>query len=245
MSKLGPYASYDKETGFHPHPLHDNINYVGSFERLNVDVNGIIHVGLWDFVEHYCYSKLVGNKVIGVEANKFVFDTMSKPISDKCGYLSFNECVYSEDGLEKEFFLANDCSTLNPVAYSDHLSRKLSGGNYVKVVTKKLSTLIEENDIDMNQYDFLNIEAEGAELDILKGFENDLKYINVIDLETSYDDRNNTGASHDAIVKWLSDRNFTLAEMSDSYNYERWGDSVFVRNDRDLAPFDKTKYLLK
>ena len=50
MSKLGPYASYDKETGFHPHPLHDNINYVGSFERLNVDVKGIIHVGfgtLW------------------------------------------------------------------------------------------------------------------------------------------------------------------------------------------------------
>ena len=46
MSKLGPYASYDKETGFHPHPLHDNINYVGSFERLNVDVKGLslIHI---------------------------------------------------------------------------------------------------------------------------------------------------------------------------------------------------------
>jgi hypothetical protein len=64
-------------------------------------------------------------------------------------------------------------------------------------------------------------------------------------LETSYDDRNNTGAFHDAIVEWLEQRNFSLAEMSDSYNYERWGDSVFVRNDRDLAPFDKTKYLLK
>ena len=51
MSKLGPYASYDKETGFHPHPLHDNINYVGSFERLNVDVKGVIHVGMYDFVE--------------------------------------------------------------------------------------------------------------------------------------------------------------------------------------------------
>ena len=94
MSKLGPYASYDKETGYHPHPLHDNINNVGSVERLNVDVKGIIHVGLWDFVEHYCYSKLVGDKVIGVEANEFVFDTMSKPVADRCGYLSFNECVY-------------------------------------------------------------------------------------------------------------------------------------------------------
>ena len=233
MSKLGPYASYDAETGYATWD-HPTAVYVGIFERLNVNINGIIHVGMWDFVEHDCYTKLVGTNVIGVEANKFVYETMSKPVADRCGYKSFNECVYSEDGLEKDFYLANHCSSLSP-----------TGGQSVKVTTKRLSTIIEENDIDMNQYDFLNIDAEGAELDILKGFENDLKYINVIDLETSYDDRNNTGASHDAIVEWLSDRNFTLAEMSDSYNYERWGDSVFVRNDRDLAPFDKTKYLLK
>ena len=234
MSKLGPYASYDKETGSHPHPLHDNINYVGIFERLNVNINGIIHVGMWDFVEHDCYTKLVGTNVIGVEANKFVYETMSKPVADRCGYKSFNEVVFSEDGLEKQFYLADDCSSLSPI-----------GGRSVNVKTKRLSTIIEENNIDMNQYDFLNIDAEGAELEILKGFESYLKYINVIDLETSYDDRSNTGASHDVIVDWLRDRNFTLAEMSDSYQYERWGDSVFVRNDRDLPPFDKTKYLLK
>ena len=245
MSKLGPYASYDRETGFHPHPLQENINYVGRFERLNVDVKGVIHVGMYDFVEHYCYTKLVGDKVIGVEANKFVYDTMSKPIADRCGYLSFNECVYSEDGIEKQFFLANDCSTLNPVAYSNHLSMKLRGGSYVDVTTKKLSTLIEENNIDMNQYDFLNIDAEGAELEILKGFEDNLKYINMIFLETSLDDRNNTGASHDVIVEWLKERNFSLAEMSDSYQDERWGDSIFLRNDRELEPFNKEKYLLK
>ena len=82
MSKLGPYASYDKETGFHPHPLHDNINYVGSFERLNVDVKGSFMLDFVGFCRAYCYSKLVGDKVIGVEANEFVFDTMSKPVAD-------------------------------------------------------------------------------------------------------------------------------------------------------------------
>ena len=56
--------------------------------------------------------------------------------------------------VRKTIFLANDCSTLNPVAYSNHLSMKLRDGNYVDVTTKKLSTLIEENDVDMNQYDF-------------------------------------------------------------------------------------------
>ena len=147
--------------------------------------------------------------------------------------------------LEKQFFLANDCSTLNPVAYSDHLSRKLAGGSYANVVTKKLSTLIDENDIDMNQYDFLNIDAEGAELEILKGFEDHLKYINMIFIETSLNDRNNTGAPHEFISQWLTERGFKLAEMSDSYQQEGWGDSIFLRNDRELNSFNKEKYLLK
>ena len=67
----------------------------------------------------------------------------------------------------------------------------------------------------------------------------------MIFLETSLDDRNNTGASHDIIVEWLKERNFSLAEMSDSYQDERWGDSIFLRNDRELEPFNKEKYLLK
>tara|TARA_S200000501_G_scaffold290196_1_gene275148 strand:+ start:206 stop:907 length:702 start_codon:yes stop_codon:yes gene_type:complete len=233
MSKLGPYASYDKETGYALWD-HPTAEYVGIFERLNVNINGIIHVGMWDFVEHDCYTKLVGTNVIGVEANKFVYETMSKPVADKCGYKSYNECVYSEDGLEKKFYLANDSSSLSPVS-----------GNSVTVITKKLSTLIEENNIDMNKFDFLNIDAEGAELEILKGFENYLDYINVIDLETSYDDRNNTGAFHNVIVDWLSSKNFSLREMSDSYEYEKWGDSVFVRNNKDLKPYSKEKYLIK
>ena len=109
--------------------------------------------------------------------------------------------------------------------------------NSIPVKTKSLSTLVEENNIDMNEYDFLNMDAEGAELDILEGFEKYLDYINVIDMETSFEDKHLNGCTHDAIVKWLSERGFGLKEMSASYEREGWGDSVFVRNDRDLSPF--------
>jgi hypothetical protein len=97
----------------------------------------------------------------------------------------------------------------------------------------------------MNQYDFLNIDAEGAELEILKGFEDELNYINMIFIETSLNDRNNTGATHESIAQWLEEKGFKLAEMSDSYQQEGWGDSIFLRNDRELEPFNKEKYLLK
>ncbi len=229
MSMLGPYASYNKETGYATWD-HPTAEYVGIFERLNIQPKGIIHVGLWDFCENICYTKLVGNNVIGVEANKLVYETMSKPVADRCGYKTFNEYLYSEDGVEKDFYMAGHCSGL-------YESSENSNSPSVKVKTKTLSTLIEENDIDMEGYDFLNIDAEGAELDILKGFQENLSYINVIDLETSLDDRNNSGAFHDRIVDWLGKRGFELREMSPSYDFQRWGDSLFVRTTRKHTPF--------
>ena len=46
-----------------------------------------------------------------------------------------------------------------------------------------------------------------------------------------------SGASHDKIASWLSERGFELREQSPTYDSQQWGDSVFVRVDRELPPF--------
>ena len=230
MSMLGPYASWNKETGYAVWH-HPTAEYTGIFERINVHIKGIIHVGMWDFVEYGCYTKLVGNKVIGIEANPQVYKEMAKPVADKWGFKCFNEFLSDKDKEIRDFYFAGEGSSLyqGQPQWNKHTS--------IKVQTKTLSTVIEENDIDMNEYDFLNIDAEGAEFDVLKGFEKYLDYIKVIDLETSYDDRHLSGADHGTIVKWVSKRGFEVKEMSDSYQSQNWGDSVFVRVDRELPPF--------
>ena len=45
MSMLGPYASWNKNTGY---AVWDNptAEHVGIFERINVGIKGIIHVGI-------------------------------------------------------------------------------------------------------------------------------------------------------------------------------------------------------
>jgi FkbM family methyltransferase len=230
MSMLGPYASWNKETGY---AVWDNptAEYTGIFERINVKPTGVIHVGLWDFIEYGCYTKLFGNNVVGIEANPNIYQNMSKPVADKWGFKIFNEFVYREDDCVKNFYFAEYGSSFYPG------QPEWNKVNSIKVKTKTLSTLVEENTINMNNYDFLNIDVEGAELDVLIGFEKHLDYINVIDIETSLDDRCKSGASHDVIVEWLGQRGFDLKEMSSSYGNQAWGDSLFVRNNRDLAPF--------
>ena len=230
MSMLGPYASWNKETGYAVWD-HPTAEYTGIFERLNVHIKGIIHVGMWDFVEYGCYTKLVGNNVIGIEANPQVYKDMAKPVADKWGFKCFNEFLSDKDKEVRDFYFAGEGSSL--YKGQPQWNKNVS----IKVQTKTLSTVIEENNIDMNGYDFLNIDAEGAEFDVLKGFEKYLDHINVIDLETSYDDRHRSGADHNTIVQWLSERGFELKEMSDSYQSQNWGDSVFARANRELPPF--------
>ncbi len=230
MSMLGPYASWNKETGYAVWD-HPTAEYTGIFERLNVHIKGIIHVGMWDFVEYGCYTKLVGNNVIGIEANPQVYKDMAKPVADKWGFKCFNEFLSDKDKEVRDFYFAGEGSSL--YKGQPQWNKNVS----IKVQTKTLATVIEENEIDMNGYDFLNIDAEGAEFDVLKGFEKYLDYINVIDLETSYDDRHRSGADHNTIVQWLSERGFELKEMSDSYQSQNWGDSVFARVNKELPPF--------
>ena len=230
MSMLGPYASWNKETGY---AVWDNptAEYTGIFERINVQPKGVIHVGLWDFIEYGCYTKLFGNKVVGVEANPNIYQNMAKPVADKWGFQIFNEFVYREDNCVKNFYFAEHGSS-----FYQGLP-EWNKVNSIKVKTKTLATVIEENKIDMNEYDFLNIDVEGAELDVLIGFEKYLDYINVVDLETTLDDSHKSGVSHEEIVQWLSERGFELKEMSPSYEREMWGDSLFVRKGRKLPPF--------
>jgi FkbM family methyltransferase len=230
MSMLGPYASYNKETGYAVQ-IHPTAEYTGIFERLNIQPKGVIHVGMWDFCEMFCYAKLVGDKVIGVEANPTTYQYMAKPVADKWQVKSFNECVSDVDDKDTTFYFLGEGSSL----YQGQPQWNRNSG--IEVKTKTLSTLIEENDIDMNQYDFLNIDVEGSELDVLKGFEKYLSYINVIDMETSLDDRHITGDDHQTIVSWLSERGFEIREMSSSYQNEGWGDSVFVRLNKKHSPF--------
>lgn len=227
---LGPYASWNKETGYAVWD-HPTAEYTGIFERLNVHIKGIIHVGMWDFVEYGCYTKLVGNNVIGIEANPQVYKDMAKPVADKWGFKCFNEFLSDKDKEVRDFYFAGEGSSL--YKGQPQWNKNVS----IKVQTKTLATVIEENEIDMNGYDFLNIDAEGAEFDVLKGFEKYLDHINVIDLETSYDDRHRSGADHNTIVQWLSERGFELKEMSSSYQSQNWGDSVFARVNRELPPF--------
>ena len=99
----------------------------------------------------------------------------------------------------------------------------------IVVKTKTLDTLFTEENLNITRYDFLNIVTEGAELLVLKGFENNLDSIKYLTVEITKTDRFNTNCSFDSLNEYLTDKGFELKEISKLYGGEDWGDAFYIR----------------
>ena len=80
----------------------------------------------------------------------------------------------------------------------------------------------------MEKIDFLNIDTEGSEYQVLEGMSENLKYINYLFLEVATDpDRFEGTMLFDDMTRYLQKRGFELHKNSDLS--QGWGDALFVR----------------
>ena len=93
--------------------------------------------------------------------------------------------------------------------------------------TKKLDSIFKLNEIKFEDYDFINIDIQGAELLALKGFEEGLKHIKYVYTEVNTGEVYKNCAKLDELDAFLLDRNFERKEI----NMTRceWGDAFYVK----------------
>lgn len=144
--------------------------------------------------------------------------------------LNINFAISSREG-ERELFFYHDKSAINTLEKSVANYQRAQVKEIKKVKTKTLNSIIENSKFNDLTIDFLSIDVEGHELDVIKGF--DLKkykpkvvIIEFLDLslkklEIKNLDINNFLKSE--IYQYMIDRNYTLVNLIHS-------DLVFVNN---------------
>ena len=159
------------------------------------------------------FSKYNNWSGINIEPIKKVYD---KLVINRPNNINLNCAVCNKDG-ETEF-LCNTGYTEMISGLKDnfdprHLQRLEfenrqmgSTTEIIKVATKTLETIFEENNIRYVNY--LSIDVEGAEFEVIKSINFDKVFIDVIGFENNYDDISVP------IVKYLENKNYIVNHKS-------------------------------
>jgi FkbM family methyltransferase len=146
---------------------------------------------------------------INIEPIKKVFDRL---VDNRPNNINLNCAVCNNDG--ETDFLCNTgytemISGIKNTFDARHMKRLQnenmqmgSTTEVIKVNTKKLETILDENNI--SHINYLSIDVEGAEFEVIKSINFDKVFIDVIGFENNYHD------TSIPIIKYLENKNFVV-----------------------------------
>jgi len=197
--------------------------------------NGIIHIGANLMQERGQYLNFGLNNTIWVEANTNIYNNIKKLTNENV----FNYAISDVDGKIYELYITNNNSLSSSILklnkHKMHYPTIFETGS-IKIESKRMDSLIIENKINILNYNFLNIDIQGAELLAIKGFGdllNNIKYI-YTEVYTNYLYEN--CALIGEIDEYL--KAFGFLRMETNMTKFEWGEALYQRRQvRNLLEF--------
>ena len=190
---------------------------------------GIIHCGAYLAEELPIYESHGIKNRCWIEADTDIFQQLRNiiPYADS----RLNVAVCERDGMMPFFVMNNDASSslLEPKL---HLKRypMIKPARVIKVVGRKLDTLIEGGFLDIRKYDFLYMDLQGAEYLALKGFEKNIDKIKYILSEVNYEELYEGCMLIDDFDRYLLELGFEK-QWATIHEAVGWGDAYYKRQE--------------
>lgn len=175
-------ASQQKEVPFHSQIGQDKWVVEKTLGKRN---GYFVEIGASDGVKlsnTFTLEKHYNWQGICVEPNPKVYQRLCQ--NRTC--ITVNDCIYSESGLTLEFLVCGVLSTLENFATNDHHAKKRNqartGENLVSVRTTEPNELLEKHGAP-TYIDYMSIDTEGSELEIVKSIDFDKWKIALLTIE--------------------------------------------------------------
>lgn len=192
-------------------------------KKYNLKINGIIHIGAHYGEEDNVYDKLNVQKRIYFEPLKSNYDILVKKTNSKfCRY--YNIALGNDEGEITMNLSSNNNASASILKPKNHLQLhknvKFNGEEKVKI--KRLDTF----NLDSN-YNMINIDVQGYELEVFKGGLETLKSIDYIMCEINRDEVYENCPHINELIEFLTPYGFKLVE--ENWAGRQWGDGFFIK----------------
>jgi len=193
-------------------------------KKYNITLKGILHVGAHDFEELQLYEKYIDrSKILWVDA------LLDKVIANKNKYenLLIEHAVVSDKVENLKFHRSNNnqSSSIFELGLHKQFHPEVYYVGYYDVETIKLDSILPNYNIN---YNFINLDIQGAELKALKGMESYLEKIDYIYSEVNEDYIYENCNLITEIDEYLAIFNFKRVETV-WWRDCKWGDAFYIK----------------
>jgi FkbM family methyltransferase len=194
---------------------------------------GIIHLGAHLAEELSDYLEFGMDNVVWVEANPNLIEKLKNKIKNT-SHKAFSYLLSDSDDQNMNFNITkNNRNGNNQSSSVLDLGTHKKHYPFVEVVetieleTKTIETVFRNNNLQFNDFDFINLDLQGYELPVLKGFGSNLSKMQYIYTEVNAGEVYKNCSKIDEIDDYLLKFNFERVETY--FTPEEWGDALYVK----------------
>ena len=193
------------------------------------NLKGAIHVGANIGEERYWYAEQTFKKVLWFEPNKDLFPKLVEHLKEFPKQIAFNIGIhdYLKEGILHISNNAGQSSSLLDLGLHSKYHPEVI---YIKdqgVTLTRLDYFLEDSGEKIKNYNFLNIDVQGTELNVLKSLGDQLGKLEYIYLEVNDLEVYKKCALLDEIDEYLS--NFDFMRIKTKMTKAHWGDAFYIK----------------
>lgn len=200
------------------------LDLVGLTKKYNMDITGVIHIGAHFGEENGVYNQLKIKNRTYFEPNSKNFNTLKQNLGNK--YNLINKAL-GNDNKKMTMFVesANSGQSNSLLKPALHLRQY----PHIQFTDTEEVDMVRMDDmgLDFSDYNFINIDVQGYELEVFKGAEKTLNNIDYIMSEINRDEVYENCARIEDLINFLSPYGFKLVETDWAGN--SWGDGLFIK----------------
>lgn len=199
------------------------------FHDFRITPKGVIHIGAHEGQELPIYLAMGFNRILFVEANPNVFIRLQANVA-AFPQVKAVQCAISERNGTEVLHVTNFDASSSILPLKRHLDiyPSIQEEAQVAVTCRTLDLLLHEIHEPADQYNFINIDIQGAEVRALSGAIATLKHIDAINSEVNFEELYAGGALIHDLDAFLASQSFHRVAASTPH-HPSWGDAFYVK----------------
>jgi len=211
-------------------------------QKYNFKLNRVLHLGAHLGEESANYDSNSAKEVVWVEANPKLMGDLKNNLNKYPNQRAFNLLVSEKEGAKHEFHITNNGASSSMLELGTHTLRhpNVVEVDQLNLIGSRLDRLIEKESLQIDEFNLLNIDLQGAELIALRSLGQYLKHFQYIYLEINVNYLYKSCPLLHELDRFLFRQGFIRKETA--LVKEGWGDALYVKENASKKTYFKNVF---